>query len=32
MYLANRFRDFSDCITPAAVIPMFHPDEAIAGA
>ena len=30
MYLADRFRDFSDRITPAAVIPMFSPAEAIA--
>jgi predicted TIM-barrel fold metal-dependent hydrolase len=29
-YLADRFREFSDRITPAAVIPMFTPAEAIA--
>src|SRR5271170_4246811 len=30
MYLADRFREFSDRITPAAVIPMFTPKEAMA--
>ena len=29
-YLADHFREFRDRITPAAVIPMFSPDEAIA--
>jgi len=30
MYLADRFREFRDRITPAAVIPMYTPEEAIA--
>ena len=30
MYLADRFSEFRDRITPAAVIPMYTPDEAIA--
>ncbi len=29
MYIAERFRDFSDRMTPAAVIPMHTPGEAI---
>ncbi len=29
-YLADHFREFRDRITPAAVIPMYTPDEAIA--
>ena len=30
MYLADHFREFSDRITPAAIIPLDTPEEAIA--